>query len=51
MIEGMAKKLPVKHVAKPDEIAEAYVFLMKYVSASGLVNDTDIRLLQLDAIM
>ena len=28
----MAQKLPVKHVAGPDEIAEAYLFLMKSVS-------------------
>lgn len=26
-----AEKLLVKHVAYPDEVAEAYVFLMKYV--------------------
>ena len=25
------EKLPVGHIAKPDEVAEAYTFLMKYV--------------------
>ncbi|KAF7800309.1 hypothetical protein EIP86_011558 [Pleurotus ostreatoroseus] len=29
MLDDMAEKLPVKHVAGPDEIAEAYLFLMK----------------------
>ena len=31
MLAETGKKLPVKHVASPDEIAEAYLFLMKYV--------------------
>ena len=29
MIKGLSEKLLVKHVAYPDEVAEAYVFLMK----------------------
>ncbi len=28
-LAGFAAKLPVGHVATPDEIAEAYLFLMK----------------------
>ena len=31
MLAGVSQKLPVKHVADADEIAEAYLFLMKYV--------------------
>ena len=31
MLADVAQKLLVKHVAGPDEIAEAYLFLMKYV--------------------
>lgn len=31
MLADIGQKLPVKHVAKPDEIAEAYLFLMKQV--------------------
>ena len=29
ILEDTAKKLLLKHVASPDEIAEAYIFLMK----------------------
>ena len=32
MLSDMAEKLPVKHMAGPDEIAEAYLFLMKCVT-------------------
>ena len=32
MFAQVAQKLLVKHVADPDEIAEAYLFLMKYVN-------------------
>ncbi|KAF7800310.1 hypothetical protein EIP86_011559 [Pleurotus ostreatoroseus] len=32
MLAEVAEKLPVKHVAGPDEIAEAYLFLMKCVT-------------------
>lgn len=31
ILSEMAQKLLVKHVAGPEEIAEAYLFLMKYV--------------------
>ncbi|KAF7800302.1 hypothetical protein EIP86_011551 [Pleurotus ostreatoroseus] len=31
MLKDLAGKLPVRHVASPDEVAEAYLFLMKYV--------------------
>lgn len=31
MLDNLEETLLVKHVAGPDEIAEAYVFLMKYV--------------------
>ena len=30
-IAEMTKKLPVKHVADGDEVADAYLFCMKYV--------------------
>lgn len=33
-LADMQEKLPVKHVAGPDEVAEAYLFLMKFVLAS-----------------
>ena len=32
MAEDLAKKLLVKHVGNPDEVAEAYISLMKYVT-------------------
>ena len=32
ILEDTAKKLLLKHVADPAEIAEAYMFLMKYLS-------------------
>ena len=41
MFAEIAQALPVKHVASPDEIAEAYLFLMKYVSASTLKSISD----------
>ena len=31
VLADMSEKLLVKHVAGPDEVAEAYLFLMKYV--------------------
>ena len=31
LIARMSEKLLVKHVAYPDEVAEAYIFLMKCV--------------------
>ena len=30
MFAEEGKKLPVKHIASPDEVSEAYIFLMKY---------------------
>ena len=33
MLDGVAQGIPVKHVALPDEIAEAFLFVMKYVFA------------------
>ena len=30
VLASMSEKLLVKHVAGPDELAEAYIFLMKY---------------------
>lgn len=35
MLGNLEETLLVKHVAGPEEIAEAYLFLMKYVSESG----------------
>ena len=32
MAEDLAKKLLVKHVGSPDEVAEAYISLMKHVA-------------------
>ena len=32
MIADLTEKLPVKHVAYPDEVADAYLFLMKYAT-------------------
>ena len=29
MLAEYSAKLPVKHVARPEEVAEAYIFLMK----------------------
>ena len=34
MIKNLVEKLPVKHVAGPEEVAEAYLFLMKCVLLS-----------------
>ena len=34
VLASMSEKLLVKHVAYPDEVAEAYLFLMKYVTTS-----------------
>lgn len=36
MLADYEVKLPTKHVAGPDEVAEAYLFLMKYVCGFGL---------------
>lgn len=33
--EEHAAKLPVKHIASADEVAEAYIFLMKCVHCLG----------------
>ena len=35
-----AAKLPVKHIASPDEVAEAYIFLMKYFECPGFPRRT-----------
>ena len=42
MFAEEAKKLPVKHIASPDEVSEAYIFLMKYVHACCSGTYTDI---------
>lgn len=41
MLAEQEAKLPVKHVAGPEEVAEAYLFLMKYVYGSGLCDRCD----------
>jgi NAD(P)-dependent dehydrogenase (short-subunit alcohol dehydrogenase family) len=41
MFAAHAKGLPVRFVAKPDDIAPAYLFLMKSAFASGTVLDVD----------
>jgi len=39
--EALAKVLPVRHIAEPDEVAEAYVFLMKckYITGQRITVD------------
>ena len=41
MLQSAAESLPVKHVAKPEEIAKAYVYLADNPYASGSVVQVD----------
>ena len=42
MAEDLAKKLLVKHVGNPEEVAEAYISLMKYVTHFVLLTRLDL---------